>query len=223
MPAAHVEFNSFLEVLMTYLITPANKVRMGFADTTEQGKWLIGTFLPIYSDYVEAYRVWVNPETRTPIITADLFVKEKAMRKILRELYKGFLKDTPIVTDNDLESMGLPKRDEGKRTPSPKADTYPWVEVVLSRIATIIIEFGAEIGKRGKLFGQHDVECCWVISDTPITNWKDLVRSSYSTKSPLVIEFDGDMRGKTIYFALRWRNTRDERGPFTPIMSAMIP
>jgi hypothetical protein len=218
-----VEFNLFLNVLMTYLIIPANKVRMGFADTTEQGKWLIGTFLPIYGDYVEAYRVWVNPENRTPVITANLLGKEKAMKKILRELYKGFLKDTPIVTDNDLESMGLPKRESKKRTPSPKADTSPWAKVILSRVATIIIKFSAEIGKRGKLFGQHDVECCWVISDAPITNWNDLVRSSFSTKSPLVLVFDGDMRGKTIYFALRWRNTRGEMGPFGPIMNAMIP
>jgi hypothetical protein len=30
-------------------------------------------------------------------------------------------------------------------------------------------------------------------------------------------------RGKTVYFALRWENTRGEKGPWSEIMSAIIP
>ncbi|MDR2362267.1 MAG: hypothetical protein LBD91_06005 [Prevotellaceae bacterium] len=34
---------------------------------------------------------------------------------------------------------------------------------------------------------------------------------------------DGQHCGKTVYFALRWENTRGEKGPWSDIMSATVP
>jgi hypothetical protein len=35
--------------------------------------------------------------------------------------------------------------------------------------------------------------------------------------------FENDQRGKTVYFALRWENTRGEKGPWSAIQIAIIP
>jgi hypothetical protein len=52
---------------------------------------------------------------------------------------------------------------------------------------------------------------------------EQLVQSSFHTRSPFTLEFHGAERGKTVYFALRWENTRGEKGPFGPVQSAIVP
>jgi hypothetical protein len=51
----------------------------------------------------------------------------------------------------------------------------------------------------------------------------DLTNSSFDTHTPLTLEFADEDRGKVLYFALRWENTRGEKGPFGAIMNAIIP
>jgi hypothetical protein len=67
------------------------------------------------------------------------------------------------------------------------------------------------------------VEIGWTQSDTPITRWDELTHSNVDTNSPFTLSFENDQRGKTVYFALRWENTRGEKGPWSGIASAIIP
>jgi hypothetical protein len=77
--------------------------------------------------------------------------------------------------------------------------------------------------KKGKPAGQHGVEVAWLISSTPPARWDELIHSTVDTRSPFRISFENDQRGKTVYFALRWENTRGERGRWSDIMVAIIP
>jgi hypothetical protein len=38
-----------------------------------------------------------------------------------------------------------------------------------------------------------------------------------------VLEFEGHDRGKTLWYAARWENTRGLKGPWSPIESVIIP
>jgi hypothetical protein len=67
------------------------------------------------------------------------------------------------------------------------------------------------------------MELAWAILPAPTVDWKELIHSSFDTHTPLRLTFDGTERGKTVYFALRWENTRGEKGPWSEIMSAIIP
>jgi peptide methionine sulfoxide reductase MsrA len=62
-----------------------------------------------------------------------------------------------------------------------------------------------------------------VIADTKPVHIKEVTRSYFDTHTPLVIEFDEEDRGKTFWYAVRWENTRGEKGPWSEIMSAIIP
>jgi hypothetical protein len=44
-----------------------------------------------------------------------------------------------------------------------------------------------------------------------------------ATRTPFTLEFSGHERGKTVYFALRWENTRGEKGHWSPIQNAIVP
>ncbi|MDR1724124.1 MAG: hypothetical protein LBR84_09345 [Tannerella sp.] len=41
--------------------------------------------------------------------------------------------------------------------------------------------------------------------------------------SPITFTFTGEQRGQCFYFALRWKNTRGDKGPWSEIGSAVIP
>ncbi|MDR2622439.1 MAG: hypothetical protein LBC48_07665 [Dysgonamonadaceae bacterium] len=88
---------------MDYLTASANLTRMGFGADTPQGEWLVNTF-------DVAYTAWANPAERTTAKTAALTSAEEAFNPLYRQLYTGFLKVSPLVTDSDLVSMGLPLR-----------------------------------------------------------------------------------------------------------------
>jgi hypothetical protein len=69
--------------------------------------------------------------------------------------------------------------------------------------------YGAEIG--------------WDILDVPPVNWSQLRRFAFTTASPLRLGFEGNQRGKRLYFALRWENTRGVKGPWSEILDTIIP
>jgi hypothetical protein len=134
------------------------------------------------------------------------------------------LKQSLLVTNLDLESMGLPVRPDGTRTPAPVADRPPLVEVSTPLIGSLRIDYYDDADrKRAKPRGQHGAEGCWVISDEPVESLGKLSQSTFDTKTPLFLEFDREDRGKRVYLAMRWENTRGEKGPFSPIVSAVIP
>ena len=76
---------------------------------------------------------------------------------------------------------------------------------------------------RAKPAGQHGAEILWAILDAPPAHLGDLVHSAFDTHSPYTLSFDESERGKTVYFALCWENTRGEKGPYSPIESAIVP
>ncbi|MDR0754310.1 MAG: hypothetical protein LBF04_02865, partial [Prevotellaceae bacterium] len=70
----------------------------------------------------------------------------------------------------------------------------------------------------------HGAEIRWQVFDTQQeVHLDELINSSFDTNSPLTLEFNDRQRGKVLYFALRWENTRGEKGPFGPILNAIIP
>jgi hypothetical protein len=62
-----------------------------------------------------------------------------------------------------------------------------------------------------------------LVSNTPVVNHNLLTHSRLASRSPLELSFDPEERGKTVYLAARWQNRRGELGPWSDIISAIIP
>jgi hypothetical protein len=156
-------------------------------------------------------------------------VKEKnvaraALEKAVRQFVREHLAFNSDISDEERERVGLPIRKSG-RTPSPIAKDSPDCDVdtsVIGHITILFFERGSK-HKKGKPEGQHGSEIAWIVSDTPPARWEDLIHSTIDTNSPFTLVFENDQRGKTIYFALRWENTRGEKGPWSSILNAIIP
>jgi hypothetical protein len=57
----------------------------------------------------------------------------------------------------------------------------------------------------------------------PPTEYAQLTRHNLATHTPFLFNFSMAERGKTAYFAIAWQNEKGEKGPFSPIVSQIIP
>jgi hypothetical protein len=62
-----------------------------------------------------------------------------------------------------------------------------------------------------------------VLDTPPATDWTRLTSSAFDTATPYRFSFAGAERGRHLYFALHWENTRGEKGPLSTIFDAIIP
>jgi hypothetical protein len=119
--------------------------------------------------------------------------------------------------------MGLPVHDT-QPTPVTTPNTFPVPTVKQPSpgvVETHVVDSAS--GRKAKPAGSHGFEMAWGIFDTAPTDWEQLNHSSFSTRTPLRLTFSGNDRGKTLYFALRWENTRGVKGPWSEIFNTIIP
>ena len=177
----------------------------------------------LYDEFAKWHKMAQEPSTRTgPVIVGKDTARGK-LEKALQQDVKEFLTYNRKVSDSDREKLGLPVH-KSLRTPAPVATNYPGVKVDSSIIRRLMIYF-VEGGHRTKArpHGQRGAIMQWIISDTPPANLTDLLHTSFITRPPFTLDFEEYNRGKTFYFSLCWENTRGKKGPFSPIISAIIP
>ena len=165
-----------------------------------------------------------NPATRTKLTVQAKNDARTALERAVRQAVKEYLTHNHAVTNEDRDGLGIPIHKSG-RTPAPVATDPPDSDVdtsVLGHVTVYAYEKGSN-HKKAKPAGQHGFETGWAILDAPTTEWSDLTHSSFDTNSPLTLSFEGHDRGKTLYYALRWENTRGEKGPWSEIKSVIIP
>ncbi|MDR0422260.1 MAG: hypothetical protein LBH72_04530 [Proteiniphilum sp.] len=207
-----------------YLLLTDNRERMGFGATSPEGQWLDGEVVPKWVSFKGAYDAWLDPAERSASKTLKLTEAEEAFVPFYRKLYAA-LKNGLFITDDDLIHMGFPARTSGPRHPAPVAKEAPDSDADTSVRGRVTVSFFDRGGKhkKGKPDGQHCVEIAWVLSDVPVSRWDGLTHSTVDTNSPLTLAFENDVRGKTMYYALRWENTRGEKGPWSEILNVVVP
>ncbi|MDR2385869.1 MAG: hypothetical protein LBD80_09480 [Tannerella sp.] len=221
-PKNHEQLYDQATQSITYLTTP-NITRMGLKGFQS---WITETLQPTYATLKTAFDDWKNPSQRTTLKTTILVDAEKSFKAIYRRLYVGILKENPLVTNADLVAMGLPERNDGERHDADIPKTSPAASVKLPGPAIVEIHFrdsSVDNASRAKPAGVHGAEICWILSKTPPLKWEELSHSSFDTASPFRLTFEGDQRGERLYYALRWENSRGEKGPWSEIQDAVVP
>jgi hypothetical protein len=213
-PAADGKFLEWVKILFVY-------VRMHMTDwnITEMQLMPVEAQIAIYES---AYRRAEDPNRGK----ADVFAKNQArdtLKRTVRVFVKAWLAYNPVISDEDRDRMGLPVH-KTTRTPAPVATTFPTFVVNSGTIRRLIIDFfDPESRSKGKPFGQHGAGIKWGILEAPPASLTELTNSGFDTHTPFTLEFDENQRGKTVYIALCWENTRGQKGPWSEIVSAIIP
>jgi hypothetical protein len=176
------------------------------------------------ADFAQKLDVAEAPTTRNKGTVAAKNVAKKKLSTAVRASVQRYLAHNPDVTEQDHDDLGLPNY-KTTRTPAPVAETFPDFDIDTSILCCLIIHFFDRGQKKTKAKppGQHGAEIRWMISDVPMVDANELLHSVFDTRTPFTLEFGGHERGKTVYFALRWENTRGQKGHWSPIQNAIIP
>lgn len=223
LPRNYEDLYDHLSQMWSYIKDTANRSRMGLDGKI--GTWLDTEFENVRKEFIEAFEEWRDVSSRTSRITERLKVAETKLKPLYRTLYVGFLKENPFVTNEDLTAMNLPNQ-LGQNHPeaSSMPGSVPSAVIEPGSAGVMVIHFrDGENRNRVKPRGVYGVEVCWAILATPPSDWSQLTNSSFDTRTPLRISFDGDQKGKKFYCALRWNSVRGEKGPWSRIQSAYIP
>ncbi|MDR2414640.1 MAG: hypothetical protein LBD64_06610 [Odoribacteraceae bacterium] len=221
LPESQQGFKDKLDVTITTLFS--KREAFGFGTTTDNGKWLDTVFSPAVTRYVSAFNDWKDENTRSHIEVTAIHEAREKLEPLYRHLAR-ILHESLSVDNLDLDKMGLPLRGTDKPTPSPVSTTPPDIQIRIVRDGVLGVAFSsADPASSARPAGQHGVEVCFAISDTPIVEHFQLQNSRFATRPPVEIEFFGQDRGKLVYIAARWENNVGKKGPFTRIYQVMIP
>lgn len=156
----------------------------------------------------------------------DMQAKHEKMERLvkLEEVFvRNNLQNNDAMTDNGRAALRIPIYDRTP-TPHPYPQTVPDIAIETPLPRTVRIRFRAlDAARWGKPANAHGLECLWVIAGIAPAKISDLLHSAFATRSPLELTFDEDMRGKRVYFAVRWEAGAGGKGPWSDIVSAIIP
>jgi hypothetical protein len=76
---------------------------------------------------------------------------------------------------------------------------------------------------KAKPYGVNGAVIAYAVLDAPPADVSALTRSVPATRTPHVLEFTEEERGKTVYVAICWQNEKGEKGPWSEIESAIVP
>jgi hypothetical protein len=157
--------------------------------------------------------------------SVDVAAKNSArsdLESASRDLIQGGVSHNHAVTDEDRIAMGLKPKDH-TRTPSPTPASRPEAKVSGS-LRQITVDYHDEGSlSRGKPSGVRGCEIRFDLLAGPPANIEDLRHTASSTSSPYIFNFEEHDRGKHLYFALRWENTRGEKGPWSQLYDLFVP
>jgi hypothetical protein len=175
-----------------------------------------------YADWYAAYTPTLKPHT--PAETAAKNRAYKSSRKVLSRFiqvwFRGF---TDIVTEEDLKNMGIPPVDT-VHTPIGRPATRPAFEIHVRDTRLLAVPFRDQgAASRAIPYGMNGAVVSFGIFDHPPAEPEELSRTELATRSPHLLHFTEEERGKTVYVALQWQNESGVRGDYTEMLSTIVP
>jgi hypothetical protein len=118
--------------------------------------------------------------------------------------------------------MGVSMHD-GVATHPAIPESYPACTVRNTASGVVLIDFmDSKTKKRARPKGVRGAEVLSVLGGSAPTADKDFIVSDFTNTSPIKLEFDIADRGKILYFHVRWENTENKKGPWSPIYTTVI-
>jgi hypothetical protein len=169
----------------------------------------------------------LHEQCQTPAHTA-LDTQEKNERKTgliekERRFVRFHLQNNEKMTDHGRKALGIPIHDQTP-THHPLPDSHPVITVESKNPFERILHIhDSASGKRARPNHTNGAVLFWEISEQPITLTTDLKTSLLITRTPHHLRFSPAERGKILYMAGQWQNRIGEKGPWSEVVSAVIP
>ncbi len=217
-PAPDAEFDA----LATLSLAQINADLPGYG--LALGDPLLGAANTAKTDWDTKYPASITAKAAANAAVADKDTSRNVgLEPALRNLYAKILVN-PNVTNERRQAAGLPLYDTIP-TPAPVPTTRPVMIPDTSERFRHTMNFADEgtPTSKAKPFGVIGCELRVFVGPTPPVDPDDYEFVAVDTKTPYLMEFDPAQAGQTAHWVARWVNTRGERGPWSDVVSAIIP
>jgi hypothetical protein len=217
-PARDADFDAFFKNICQYVSQKTSGSNPEWKHIPQEAITALNT---AYSTWYTAYsKVKGGPHTKAE--TAAKNAARTASQKVLAEFVNQYLRFPP-VTNEDRINMGIPNKPT-TFSPVHQPAAPPEFIILIRGIRQIIVDF-KEQGAAGKArpYGCNGAVIYWGVLDAPPPRPEDLPKSELAGDTPHTIRFDETERGKRVYIALCWEIEGGHKGPFSEIVSAIIP
>jgi hypothetical protein len=186
----------------------------------------LGDLAAAQDDFNAAYEVASNEETRTSGTVNKKNKMRKEFEAMLRQFLAEYITNNSKVMDWDRENMKLPIHKK-----NPTRHPIPGTNPVTTRIVRkapgsyeVHYRDNESSESNAKPFGVQGAEIGFLITDKDVDNvtFKDFNRSAFDTHTPFKIQFDPADFGRKVHYAMRWENTRGEKGDWGAVESFII-
>jgi len=174
--------------------------------------------------WTSAFSGYTNAKAALAGATDDKDLKRKTSETLMRT-QAAKIQANPAITAVQKEALGVTVR-KTTRTPVPVPSTTPALRSVdTSTRARLGLHFAdaATPDSTAKPPGVGACEIREQIGGTAPLNPDAMACLASDTRSPYLATFPAIDVGKTVWFALRWVNTRGEHGPWSQLYPATVP
>jgi hypothetical protein len=183
----------------------------------------------LHDDYNSKYKFSETPETRT---SATVLARQEARtvyEKELRLAVKAYLNYSPNLTNKQRNLLGL-NIHKTDRTPIGLPTEPPSMKVKVRTTAQLIVQFqqqrpGEKDPKRSlaKPYGMDGAIIKYDVLPEKPADHTEFRRHVFATRTPYIMNFPMVERSKTAYFVIAWVNEKGEVGPYSSVVSEIIP
>jgi hypothetical protein len=162
-----------------------------------------------------------SPARNAVIVAEKNAAREVLVTKVLALV--GFRLKNPVITDAERVALGLHVRDTTP-SPVPVPHTRPELDIDVvdfRRLKILFHDMGSD--SKAKPYGVNGAVIIYAVLDASPADHGALTRSLLATRTPHILEFTEEERGKTVYVAICWQNEKGEKGPWSEIESAIVP
>ncbi len=171
-----------------------------------------------------AWPGFINAESAFRAATEEKGTQRGALETAIRTI-AGKVQTNTSVTDTQKTALGVTAL-KTTRTPVAAPTTTPAIQrsdTSTRAILRLFIVDAATPDSRAKPAGVQSCEIREQVGGTAPVDPNAMAFLAIETRMPYRADFDAMDIGKTVYFALRWLNTRGEPGPWSAIFNATIP
>jgi hypothetical protein len=178
-----------------------------------------------FTTYDGKYLIAIDPATRTPVAVQDKNDAKKAFIGDARSYCRGFLLYNQLLTNADRDLLKLPIPDRHPTPiPPPKGTPEGRVDTSVRQRHTLHVIDTLEVHPRGGLpKGVAAFETWRFVGETMPTDESAFAYVATSTTSMLVVDYTLAEVSKTVWYRFRWLNARNQPGPWSEIIYAVIP
>jgi hypothetical protein len=187
------------------------------------------THIPVSrrTDLTDGYASWYTAysKLKDAHTSADVWAKNQAKKDgghVWRVFNNEFIRYSTVVSEADKIELG--NKPHNPPSPIPDPSTRPEFSIKILDIMRLAIHFWDQgSASKAKPYGIDGAVIYWAILDHVPAGNEELTNSVLATRTPHILEFIEQQRGKTVYIAMRWQNEKGRKGPASEIQSAIVP